>query len=299
MNNNMVEQIGKPDCIFKVLPQNIGELQHIRTTNAKAERDPKEKRNKQLLLSIGIPLATVGIVIGLFPRSTAFIIIVSIIALIVIIKRVKKIVNFKGVDYFVGTEGFAKLTFDGDRADAKVEYEERFEKYADFISKEVDHYRNNVYEGTEIVKRFFSEVNENGQCTVLGDWTGTIQKSSEEYHFFKDIESAWSVYHLARLREKFLTGNAVSFNLYSEDNFCPDYLTFKEGVLKVGDRIYDKTTLKDVRIGNGVLIIEHVNHSTKLFGLIKKGDQEEIPFSMIANSKVFMLFFEDFVARTK
>ena len=56
--------------------------------------------------------------------------------------------------------------------------------------------------------------------------------------------------------------------------------------------------LNDVRSGKGVLVIEHMNHSSKLFGLIKKGDQEEIPFSMIANSKVFMLFFEDFVAKT-
>ena len=85
--------------------------------------------------------------------------------------------------------------------------------------------------------------------------------------------------------------------MYTDSGFINEYLVFDGETLKVGDRVYDKSTLKDVRIGNGVLIIEHVNHSTKLFGLIKKGNQEEIPFSMIANSKVFMLFFEDFVAR--
>ena len=43
---------------------------------------------------------------------------------------------------------------------------------------------------------------------------------------------------------------------------------------------------------NGNLVIEHVNHSKKLFGLIEKGDIEHIPLTNIGNKKLFILYLQ-------
>ncbi len=296
--SNYVELVGTDKNFFKVLPNNIGELQYCRTTNPQAEQDTPQVRRKKTLMAIGIPIAIVGVLAAIFNDSPIFIGIVAIIAIIVIVMWSISINSFKGQDYFVGSEGYARAEFDGDRKNAKIIEEERFEKFADFVSKEIEHRRNGQYEITEVSKYFFSPENADGKRQCLGGWEGNLDRHSEEYLFMKDVESAWSVFHFNRLKEKLASGIPVTFNVYSDDGFISDYFVFEGSTLKVGERVYDKATLKDVRIGNGVLVIEHVNHSSKLFGLIKKGNQEEIPFSMIANSKVFMLFFEDFVART-
>lgn len=295
---NYVDVIGTDKNFFKVLPDDIGELKYCRSTNPKAEKDSPEKRRKQSAMAIGIPVAVTILLGVLCHNSPIFVGIVGVIAFIIIIYCLRKISTFKGEDFFVGSEGYARVEFDGSREDAKIIEKVRFEDCADFISKEVVHKRNGQYDFTEIEKYFYSDLNENGQRKCIGGWEGNIDRTSDAYKFMKDVESSWSVFLFDRIKRKYADGNPVSFNVYTGDGFINDYFIFEGASLKVGARMYDKSTLKDVRIGNGVLVIEHMNHSSELFGLIKKGDQEEIPFSMIANSKVFMLFFEDFVAKT-
>lgn len=292
---NYVEQLGTAESFFKVIPQNIGEIQYCSSTNPKAEKDSTKIRAKQYLLAIGIPILITTIV-ALLSKSPVFIAIVAVISLIVLLKCVNKISSFSGMDFFVGSEGVVRITFEDDRNNAKIIEEILFKDAADYISKEVHRYQNRNYIGTEIVKSFFGEVNEKGERSNLGGWTGTIPKEGLEYKFMERAESAWSVYYMSKVKEQFAKEKRISFNVYTDNGFINDYLIFENETLRVADRVYDKSTLKDVRLGNGVLIIEHVNHSTKLFGLIKKGNQEEIPIHMIANSKVFMMFFQEFYA---
>lgn len=295
---NYAEKLGTEECFFKVLPQNIGEIQYCRSTNPKAEKDSPKVRRKQYLMAIGIPVLIAGGLAAIFNDSLVFIGIECFVALIVIIIIVLNINSFDGLDFFVGSEGYAIMSFNGDRKDAKIIEEERFEKYSDFVSMEVDHYKYGQYQSTKFEKYFYNAAN-SGRKVLGVEWGGSIDKSQEYYKFMQDVESAWSSYYFEKVKEQFATTHKIAFNIYTDSGCTKEYLVFEGETLKVGDRVYDKSTLKDVRIGNGVLIIEHVNHSTKLFGLIEEGNQEEIPFSIIANSKVFMLFFEDFVARTQ
>lgn len=293
---NYVEQLGTTENFFKVIPQNIGEIQYCSSTNPKAEKDSAKTRAIQYLLAIGIPVLMI-ILVAVLSSSPVFIAIVAVVSLFVLIRCVYKISSFHGMDFFVGNKGVARLTFKDDRNNAKIIDEILFEDAADYTSKEVHRYHNRSYVGTEIEKKFWGEVNEKGQRSVLGGWTGTISKDGIEYKFMQQAESAWSVYYFSKVKDQFANEHKISFNVYTDKGFINDYFIFENETLQVSDRIYDKSTLKDVRIGNGVLIIEHVNHSTKLFGLIKKGNQEEIPIHMIANSKVFMMFFQDFCTK--
>ena len=292
---NYINRLEAVDNFFKVIPQNIGDIQYCSTTNPKAEKDSTKKRVIQYLLAIGIPILIITIV-AVLSKSPIFITIVAVVSLFVIFKCIDKISSFEGMDFFVGSEGVVRLTFEEDRNNVKIMEEILFKDVADYTSKEVHRYQNRSYVGTEIEKTFWSEVNEQGERSVLGGWTGTISKEGVEYKFMQQAESAWSVYYLSKVQEQFANEHKISFNVYTDKGFINDYLVFEKETLQVSDRIYDKSTLKDVRLGNGVLIIEHVNHSTKLFGLIEKGNQEEIPIHMIANSKVFMMFFQDFYA---
>ena len=117
---NYAEKLGTEECFFKVLPQNIGEIQYCRSTNPKAEKDSPKVRRKQYLMAIGIPVLIAGGLAAIFNNSPVFIGIECLAALIIIIKIVSKINSFKGEDFFVGTEGYARMSFDGDREDAKI-----------------------------------------------------------------------------------------------------------------------------------------------------------------------------------
>ena len=80
------------------------------------------------------------------------------------------------------------------------------------------------------------------------------------------------------------------------DHFYNDYIVFKGREIAIGDKIYNRSNVKNIRFDKGNLIIEDVNHSSKLFGLIEKGDKETIPLHSIGNRELFLTFFQYFAS---
>ena len=73
-------------------------------------------------------------------------------------------------------------------------------------------------------------------------------------------------------------------------------IVFKDNKMIVGGIEFDKSTVKDFKFYDGKFIITHVNHQSKLLGLYQQGYKIIIPFSEIANNKLFILFFKYFVS---
>lgn len=306
-SKTLMEAIAKNEAPFRVMPTEIGNLKFCYTNNAKSEPYTKQEKNKKLFIWIGSCLAISVACWLIFNNSPIFDTIVSIIALIVIFKTINNITNFKGKDYFVGDEGFAVVEFEKNRDNIVFKSIHKYDEFSELVTGETIKKQNGAYVGTDYFFGFFSKPisTENGSMRVklILDEGGTHNQekpkdiqTNEHYTFWKQIEEIWTKRKLSEL----LAQNGLSevtFSLLhspkSEDKwFATPYVTISNDAIIVGGREYNRETLKNLWFENGNLVIEHVNHSKKLFGLVEKGDIERIPLTNIGNKKLFMLYLQ-------
>lgn len=306
-SKNLMDAIAKNEAPFRFIPTEIGELKFCYTNNIKSEPYSKQEKNKKLFTWIGSCLAISAACWLIFNNSPIFDIIVSIIALIVIFKTINNITNFKGKDYFVGDEGFAVVEFEKNRDNIVAKSIHKYDDFSELITGETIKKQNGVYVGTDYFFGFFSKPIsiENGSSRVklILDEGGTHNQEkpkdtqfNEHYTFWKQIEDIWTKRKLSEL----LAQNGLSEVTFSllhgpkneEKWFATPYVTISREAIIVGGREYNCATLKNLWFENGNLVIEHVNHSKKLFGLVEKGDIERIPLTNIGNKKLFMLYLQ-------
>ena len=74
--------------------------------------------------------------------------------------------------------------------------------------------------------------------------------------------------------------------------YASPYVKVSQDAIIVGQREYNRDTLKNIWFENGDLVLEHVNHSKKFLGLVEKGNIDHIPLKDIGNRKLFMLYLQ-------
>lgn len=305
-----MDAIAKNEAPFRFVPPEIGGLKFCYTNNTKSEPYTNQEKNKKFFIWIGSCVTITAACWLIFNNSPIFDTIVSIIALIVIFKTINNITNFKGKDYFVGDSGFAVVEFEKNRDNIVSKSIHKYEDFSELITGETIKKQNGAYVGTDYFFGFFSKPisTENGSSRVklILDEGGTHNQEkpkdtqfNEHYTFWKQIEDIWTKRKLSEL----LTQNGLSevtFSLlHSSKNkdkwFATPYITISSDAIIVGGREYNRETLKNLWFENGNLVIEHVNHSKKLFGLVEKGDIERIPLTNIGNKKLFMLYLQTLI----
>lgn len=305
MSKELLTSIEKGDAPFKFIPEEVGNLKFCYTDNVKAEPYTKEVKRKKLLYWIGGSIAIASACWILFNNSPIFDSIVSIIALIVIIKTIRNLSNFKGTDYFVGDNGFAIVKFEKYRDNIVLKSIHQYSDFSELITGETVKKQNGAYVGTDYFFGFFGKPDSNNRVKLILDEGGTHNQqkpkddpSNPHYTFWKKIEEIWT----SKKLEELLTNpeESVTFSLlHSAKNdvnwYATPYITISSNAILVSDREYNRDTLKNLWFENGNLVIEHVNHSKKLFGLIEKGDIEHIPLTNIGNRKLFMLYLSSII----
>ena len=302
MEEKLLASLKAGNSVFKYVPNNIGEILYCDSSNPKAEPDTKEQTRKKIIYSIIIPLAIIVFCWLVFNESPIFDTIVTIVMGIISIYSINKCLSFNGKDYFVGTEGATEITFDKTRDNITNKTEVFFRDFEDLVTSETKKYKNRVYQGTEYSFIVFGHES-NGEKKVVAGVEGTYSQEDPKdyytdriYRFWKKIETFWSQYKLALLKEALTNGEPIGFNVYTDKEFYNNYIVFQDKELTIHGKVYNKDNIKDLYFKNGNLIIEDVNHSTKLFGLISKGDKETIPLSIIGNRELFLTFFQYFAS---
>ena len=306
-SKNLMEAIEKKEAPFKYIPSEIGQLKFCYTNNIKSEPYTKQERNKKLLTWIGGSIAVALLCWLVFNNSPIFDSIVSVVALIVIFKTINNLTNFKGKDYFVGDEGFAVIEFEKDRDNIASKSIHKYDEFSELITGETIKKQNGAYVGTDYFFGFFSKPisNENGSLRVklILDEGGTHNQEkpkddqfNEHYTFWKQIEDIWTKRKLGEFLANNLL-NGVTFSiLHSLGNeekwYATPYVTISREAIIVNGREYNRETLKNLWFENCNLVIEHINHSKKFFGLVEKGNIEKIPLTNIGNKKLFMLYLQ-------
>ncbi len=305
-----MDAIAKNEAPFRFIPTEIGELKYCYTNNTKSAPYSKQEKNKKLFTWIGSCVAISAACWLIFNNSPIFDTIVSIIALIVIFKTINNITNFKGKDHFVGDEGFAVVEFEKNRDNIVSKSIHKYDDFSELITGETIKKQNGAYVGTDYFFGFFSKPisTENGSSRVklILDEGGTHNQEkpkdtqfNEHYIFWKQIEDIWTKRKLSELLAQNGLSEVTFSLLHSPKNedkwFATPYVTISSDAIIVGGREYNRETLKNLWFENGNLVIEHENHSKKLFGLVEKGDIEHIPLTNIGNKKLFMLYLQTVV----
>lgn len=288
--------------VFKRIPENIGEIVYCDSSNPKASADNKKKTRKKIIMSIAIPAAIAAFCWLVFNESPIFDTIASIVMGIICIYSINKCLSFDGRDYFVGKLGATELSFEKSRDNITYEKTILYEDFDDIVTGETRKYQNGSYIGTEYYFIIYAHEKE-GQREVLASIEASYSQekpgnyyTDQIYRFWKTVETNWCKYKLGLLKDDLNEGKAIGFNVYTEKGFINDYIVFEGSQIKIGNKIYDKTNVKNLGFNNGNLIIEDTNHSSKLFGLIEKGDKETIPLHMIGNRELFFTFFQFFAS---
>ena len=301
-----LEDIRNGKSFFGKIPNEIGDLVYCNTTNYKEIPDSKKKKIIKATLTVVIPLVVAGLC---FLASFVFGIVMSIIALIAVPIILNKIFQFKGTDMFVGTEGYATYSFEHDRKNIIEEKIHRFDEFSDLIATGTE-LRNNAwgllfgliiiykgtYGGTEYSYTFYK--NDGKQLIPIDSFNGEYHYENaddnfwyfdENYMFWSCIEEMWSKFKLEEYKQHVNQGNdTISFAVVKDNTCYPNCIRLTESKIYVGEIEYNSETMKGIDFSNGNLIIEHINHTSKLFGLIQKGNQEVIPLNSISNRAVFL-----------
>lgn len=306
-SKDLMDAIAKNEAPFRFIPTEIGELKFCCTNNIKSEPYTKQEKNKKLFTWIGSCVAIAVACWLIFNNSPIFDTIISIIALIVIIKTINNITKFKGKDYFVGDAGFAVVEFEKNRDNIVSKSIHKYDDFSELITGETIKKQNGVYIGTDYFFGFFSKPisTENGSSRVklILDESGTYNQEkpkeiqfNEHYTFWKQIEDIWTKRKLSELLAQNRLSEVTFSLLHSPKNvdkwLATPYITISNDAIIVGGREYNSKTFKKLWFENGNLVIEHVNHSKKLFGLIEKGNIERIPLTNIGNKKLFFLYLQ-------
>lgn len=298
----LLAELKSGNSVFRFVPDNIGEIVYCDSSNPKAEPDTKEETRKKIIMSILIPAAIVAFCWLVFNESPIFDSIVSVVMLIISIICVKNCLTFSGTDYFVGTEGAVVASFDITRDNVSIVEEMFFRDFSDVVTGETRKYKNGSYQATDYYFVVYTHKVNNEKAVIASVEDSYTQEKPDGYYidqkfrFWKKIESYWSQYKLAQIKDSINRGDAIGFNIYTDDNYISDYIMFKGKELYVGGKVYNKTNVKDIKFKNGNLIIEDVNHSSKLFGLIESGEKETIPLHSIGNRELFLTFFQYFAS---
>jgi hypothetical protein len=305
LSEQLLTAIENGDAPFKYIPEEIGALKFCYTDNTRAEPYSKEVKCKKLIYWIGGTLIVPALCWCLFNNSPVINSIVSVIALIVIIKTIKNVTQFEGADYFVGQDGFAELHFYRSRDNIYSKSIHLYDDFSELITGETIKKRNFSYVGTDYFFCFFSKPGNDNQVSLILEESGehhqeksTDDPHSPHYSYWKKIEEIWT---MRKLKELFLQKDEkVVFSILytgNDDNhwYATPYITISQDAIIVGGREYNRDTLKNLWFENGNLVIEHVNHSTKLFGLLEKGNIERIPLTNVGNRKLFLMYLSSII----
>ncbi len=298
----LLAELKSGETVFKYIPEDIGEIAYCDSTNPKAAPDTKEQTRNKIILSVTIPLAIVALCWIIFNESPIFDSIVTIVMLFIGYISVNNCLNFTGTDYFVGIEGAVVAGFDKTRDNISSKTVMYFRDFDDILTGETRKYKNRSYQCTDYHFIIYGHEVDNQRKVIASVADSYDQEkprgyyTDQKYRFWKTIESYWSQYRLEQIKVELAAGEAIGFNVYTEKGFYNDYIMFKGKEISIGGKIYNKSNVKNINFNNGNLIIEDVNHSSKLFGLIEKGDKEIIPLHTIGNREIFLKFFQYFAS---
>lgn len=287
---SQLELLKKGESIFRSIPDGIGEILYCDSTEERAEPyTPKEKMTKRIY-GILISVGGLSVVWTLLYSHYIWAAVLSIIILIIAWAVGNCI--FSGQDYYVGTKGFAINTFSDTRENVYQSEQYLFKDMCGLFTGETIHMKNFSYEKTSYSFMVYMlttdeklNITPKMSLKVEDDYYDETPKdpmnpdgAPATYGFMKTVEKYWTILFVQNHKDD----DTITFPCH------PTSLILTHNSLIIGNVEYTKENTKNMYFSNGELIVEHINHSKKLLGLIEEGNISKIPLGGLANRNAFL-----------
>ena len=291
-------RIGK--SIYKYIPENIGNILYCDTTEPKEYPLTPQQASKRKILGMLFCIISLSLCWGFLYEHYFWGIIITIIICIITLAVYNT--SFSGVDYFIGDKGFSIVEFSNKRDNIINKQVWQFDDLAYLFTGECVKKVNFSYSCTDYYFSFYRKLDSDGKTydvgySTAGSYSDKSPKdpmnpegASPEYCFMKELEKVWTLYFFNEHKNDSIT----QFPLIKDNHIYSDAISVSRDFIDIYGVKYTKGNTKKIYISNGLLIVEHENHSKRLLGLIEKGNISSIPLSDLGNRQAFLLLFNSF-----
>lgn len=207
--------------------------------------------------------------------------------------------SFTGTDYFVGDKGFCTVSFSGSRDTMISKNIYIFKDIQYFFTGECVNKMNYSYSNTSYYFSIYGKLNEStNQYDRIFFSEGSYNDKHPSdpdnpngadniYCMLKMVEKVWTSYFVLSHADD----EQINFGILKDDELYFEAIKISRNEIDVNGTVYNSSNTKSIYASNGNLVIEHINHTKKLFGFIEKGDISSIPLSSLGNRDAFLVFF--------
>lgn len=290
--------------IFKFIPDDIGDIVYYDTTNRKTKPNSRTLSKNQAWLIFLFSLAIIVAIWLFFYQTPIRASLISIVPLAILLACLNTS-EFRGTDYFVGTDGFVSANFEGSRDNIVNRSTHYFKDFTDLVVEEIKIYGEyHTYKHTQYHFEFFS-MDELDSEEIEPTFSSSITYNEnifsnkfkgQDIKFLKAIEAAWTYYKFQVLAHNYEQNkDHISFNLFLDDDYIMDYISFKENNMFIRNHRYNRDNIKNIDVKDGYLTIEDIDFNSKNYGLEYEGNKEVIRLSQIGNNIIFIQFLQHFM----
>lgn len=293
-------------CIFKEIPTNIGRIVYCDTSTG-----IKSMTKGDIIMQRVISLVIFSIVVTLvwtLIGSTSWCVAITIISSLMLIGALNA--SFEGEDYFVGTTGFARIKFEKDRRNITRYQVVHYNQISAFCTQEKivrkrTRHQYGMYDYTACHYTAYKKKENEAQPSIIYESYGKYEAPNGsdsldppcadcECRFMRVVEDMWTNIFIANHRgEHEIDFPTLDFN----GIFRHHRLTLYPWGVQAYDTTFKTEELKGFYLKDGKIVLEHSNHSAKLFGLKQEGEKEKISYHKISNAKAFVTLLSEMIAR--
>lgn len=296
--SEQLDKIAAHTAVFRHIPEEIGNVLYCDTNQPNSEPLNPVAAKRKKILAISVCALVLILYWAFLYNHYIWGSIITIVA--IIITGTVSDSTFSGTDYFVGDKGFATVSFWGTRDNITSVNIHLYKDIEYFFTGECINKMNYTYSNTSYYfsiygkldestnkynRNFFSEGTYNDKRPAD---TFNPNGANEEYCMLKIVEKIWTSFFVL----SHASDNKINFGLLKDDVLYSDAITISRNEIDVYGTFYNSSNTKRIYTSNGNLVIEHINHSKKLFGFIENGDISCIPLSSLGNRQAFLIFFD-------
>lgn len=288
--SQLLADIKAGSSFVKVVPDNIGEIIYFDTDTPTDE--PKSDFT-YLLRKVVVFLLTAAVVAGIWYALDSVVWRSVWTALVVFIGwAVLVSQNYHGIDYFIGTHGYAKFTFSGSRDNITDKVMHTFDESDLLLHTETRNFTNGIYTGTSYKFAFLYS----DPAGVMKELYGLLSQYNHKnggpntgdmnYDFWYTVEQCYTSDILEKYLKQLESEGQVTFQVVKKESIMkgtyvlsPD-LHLAPGVVKYKEFVFKKESSVVLEIKNGVLSFVIPSSSVTM---------DEIPLSKIINRDAFLI----------
>lgn len=285
-----------------VVPDNIGEILYFDTNTP---TDVPKSDFVYMLRKVAVFLLTAAVIAGIWYALDSVVWRSIWTALVVLIGcAVFAVQSYHGIDYFVGTHGYAEYTFNGSRDNITNKVVHTFDESDLLVHGETRNFMNGVYTGTSYDFAFlYSDPSGvmkklHGLSSQYNHKNGGPNTGNMNYDFWYTVEQCYTRHILGKYLKLMESEGQVTFPIVTKSSIInetyvlsPD-LHISPGVVKYKEWVFKKGGSSVPVVNNGVL--SFVVPREKLFLSDETVALEEIPLEKIVNRDAFLFLLSKF-----